>query len=82
MGRGPLQRLTHVRKDDLISLGLVLLKLNGVELPWYNEVADEHTIEEACDIVLDIWDKYGIEVSFVIIQAIQLITRFFYLEYC
>lgn len=26
MGRGPLNRYTHVRKDDLISFGLVLLE--------------------------------------------------------
>lgn len=29
MARGPLNRLTNVRKDDLISFGLVLLELNG-----------------------------------------------------
>ncbi|XP_031622920.1 uncharacterized protein LOC116340515 [Contarinia nasturtii] len=61
MGRGPLHRLTHVRKDDLISLGLVLLKLNGVLLPWYYEVDDQYDIENQMDIVLKYWDKYGIE---------------------
>lgn len=29
MARGPLNRLTHVRKDDFISFGLSLLELNG-----------------------------------------------------
>lgn len=29
MARGPLHRLTQVPKDDFISLGLVLLELNG-----------------------------------------------------
>lgn len=29
MARGPLNRMTTVRKDDLFSFGLVLLELNG-----------------------------------------------------
>lgn len=61
MGRGPLNRYTHVRKDDFISLGLVLLELNGVELPWMNVTSENDDIYKTMDIVLETWDEYGID---------------------
>lgn len=61
MGRGPLNRYTHVRKDDFISLGLVLLELNGVELPWMNLTSEDDDIYRTMDIVLETWDDYGID---------------------
>lgn len=63
MARGPLNRYTQMRKDDFISLGLVLLELNGVDLPWMKSTKSEDDIYQTMDIVLDEWEKYGIEVS-------------------
>lgn len=63
MARGPLNGLTHVRKDDLISLGIVLLDLNGAGLPWMKKTKDDDSIVTTMDIVLEEWDKNGIEVS-------------------
>ncbi|XP_055304344.1 uncharacterized protein LOC129569513 isoform X2 [Sitodiplosis mosellana] len=60
MGRGPLNRNTHVRKDDFISFGLVLLHLNGVRLPWMNLTNEFEDIYQTMDIVLEQWAKYGI----------------------
>lgn len=64
MGRGPLNGLSHLRKDDFISFGLVLLELNGVRLPWKNDIEDEDSMKTIMNIVLDGWDKYPLEVSF------------------
>lgn len=63
MARGPLNRYTHVRKDDFISFGLVLLELNGVELPWMDSTNEDDDIYRTMDIVLEEWEKYGIDVS-------------------
>lgn len=62
MARGPLNRYTHVRKDDFISFGLVLLELNGAQLPWMDATNSDDDIYETMDIVLDQWEKYGIDV--------------------
>lgn len=62
MARGPLNRGTQCRKDDFISLGLVLLELNGVQLPWMNLTLDTQDIYELMDIVLEQWEEHGIHV--------------------
>lgn len=63
MARGPLHRLTHVRKDDLISFGLVMLELNGVILPWKEKINLEYDIYVLMDIILETWDNHTIEVN-------------------
>lgn len=63
MARGPLNRYSHVRKDDFIAFGLVMLELSGVDLPWLDKTSDDHSMEEVMDIVLEEWDKHGTEVS-------------------
>lgn len=59
----PLYRMTHVRKDDLISFGIVLLELNGVVLPWVNATSAEDDIYTTMDIVLRYQEENSIEVS-------------------
>lgn len=63
MARGPLHRLTNVRKDDFISFGLVMLDLNGVVLPWKEKTKNNISVFSCMDIVLAEWDRYTIEVS-------------------
>lgn len=63
MAIGPLNRQTHLRKDDFISLGIVLLELNGVNLPWMDKTNDDDDIYTTMDIVLEEWGKYELEVS-------------------
>lgn len=63
MARGPLNKGTHVRKDDLISLGIVLLKLNGVYIPWMYNINDEDDFEVIMETVFDEWTNYGTDVS-------------------
>lgn len=63
MPKGPLKGLTHVRKDDFISFGIVLLELNGVRLPWTDKIDDDDDIEVAMDVVLGYWKKNVIKVS-------------------
>lgn len=62
MAWGPLNRFTHVRIDDLISLGLVLLQLNGVYIPWMYNTNDDDDIVVIMDAVLEGWNEYGIDV--------------------
>lgn len=51
------------RKDDLISFGIVLLKLSNAFLPWMDKTSDGDDIEIGMKIVREEWDKHGIEVS-------------------
>lgn len=60
---GPLNGLTHVRKDDLIAFGIVLLELNGADIPWMDKTNDDDDMYTTMDIVLEEWEKHGIEVS-------------------
>lgn len=60
---GPLQGLTHVRKDELFSFGLILLELNGVYFPWMDKTDDDDHIYTAMNIVFEEWEKYTLEVS-------------------
>lgn len=63
MALAQLKRLTHVRIDDFISFGIVLLELNGVVLPWTNKTNPNDYIYTTMDIVLEEWEKHGIKVS-------------------
>lgn len=65
MAKGPLNKGTHVRKDDLISLGIVLLKLNGVYIPWMYKINDEDAFEVIMESVFNEWTSYGTEVSII-----------------
>lgn len=60
---GPLNRQTHVRKDDLISFGICLLELNDAYIPWMDKTDGEDTISVAMNLVLGEWKKISIEVS-------------------
>ncbi|XP_055304298.1 casein kinase I-like isoform X2 [Sitodiplosis mosellana] len=61
MAWGPLNRYTQVRKDDLISFGLVLLELNGVILPWSEITKEYDNIYITMDVVLEQWNKHSID---------------------
>lgn len=56
-------RYTHFRKDDLISLGIVLLNLNGVHIPWMYKSNNYNYIEVMMNVVLEDWIKHEIKVS-------------------
>lgn len=60
---GPLNRLSHVRKDDLISFGICLLDLNDAYIPWMDKTHPEDSIYMTMDIVLEHWDQTSIEVG-------------------
>lgn len=57
-----LNKFTLVQKDDLISLGIVLMELNGARIPWINKANDEHDVFERIDIILRVRQKYSIKV--------------------
>lgn len=60
--RGPLNRLTHVRKDDFISFGICMLELNGAYIPWMDKTNHDDDLYLIMDTVLEEWDKHSIEV--------------------
>lgn len=62
MGLAPLLNYTQVRKDDLISLGLTLLDVHGVTLPWM-ELPELDDIWAAMASVLGSWRTTDMEVS-------------------
>lgn len=64
--RGPLNRLTHVRKDDFISFGICLLELNGAYIPWMDKIDPDDGFSMIMDMVLEEWDRHSIEVSSLI----------------
>lgn len=51
------------RKDDLISFGIVLLRLSNAFLPWMDRSSDGDDNGIGMKIVREEWDKHGIEVS-------------------
>lgn len=53
---------THHPKDDLISFGLVLLEISGVELPWMDPVTKIEGFMEKMRFVLDEWDRTDFDV--------------------
>lgn len=59
----PLNRMTHVRKDDLISFGIVLLELNGIVFPWIKVTSSADDIYTTMDIVLRYQEQHSIEVG-------------------
>lgn len=60
--RGPLNRLTYVPKDDLISFGICMLELNNAYIPWMEKTFEDDDIYTAMNIVLEEWENYSIEV--------------------
>lgn len=64
MGLGPLLNYTHVRKDDLISLGLTMLDVHGVRMPWM-ELPTPEDIWTSMAAVLKAWETADMEVSAV-----------------
>lgn len=72
MAFGPLNMFTSVRKDELISFGIVLLKLNDAYIPWMDKVGDDDTYYEAMQIVLEEWKKHNILVSKLQIKVFNL----------
>lgn len=63
MAYAPLHYLSHVRKDDLISFGIILLELNGVSLPWADKTNDDFDVHERIETVLEEWNNNGPYVS-------------------
>lgn len=59
----PLRGYTHMRKDDLFSLGVCLLEMNKADLPWMDKTSLDTDIHEAVDIVLEDWKNVGLEVN-------------------
>lgn len=64
MARGPLNGFTHMRKDDFISLGIVMLELNGADISWMELDLEDETIWDAMVAVLKYWDEYGLEPAY------------------
>lgn len=62
MGLGPLMNYTNVRKDDLISLGLTMLDVHGVRMPWM-ELPTPENIWTSMAAVLEAWRTADMEVS-------------------
>lgn len=52
-----------VYADDLISLGIVLLQLNGADIPWMDIATGENDVYERIDIINSEWEKHPIKVS-------------------
>lgn len=61
MAPGPLMFYTQVRKDDLISLGIAMLDVHGVSMPWMYLPEAEDIIEDM-EQVLESWRDTDIEV--------------------
>lgn len=59
----PLNFFEFIRKDDLLSVGLVLLHLNGVEFPWYNLGKDYEHMVELMEVIAAHWEKTDYAVS-------------------
>lgn len=59
----PLRGQSHVRKDELFSFGICLLDMNNADLPWLEKSKGISDIFNAMNIILNEWEKHGIEVS-------------------
>lgn len=68
MGRGPLHGLSQVRKDDFISLGIVIMELSGVYMPWFDLELEDVDIWQSMEMVLEQWDMYSLQV-YLIMQS-------------
>lgn len=58
-----LNKFLPVQKDDLISLGIVLMQLNGAHIPWMNKATAQNDVFERIDIILGEWEKHPIKVK-------------------
>lgn len=88
---GPLNGLSHVRKDDLISFGICLLDLNDAYIPWFGETNQDDSIYRIMNTVLEHWERSSIEVGRTYIKFwlmnnlpsnIQRWVWFFFQEIC
>lgn len=75
-----LHRQSHVRKDELFAFGVCLLDLNNADLPWLEMTDDISDIFNAMDVVLQEWEKHGIEVcsNFVFFKETKPIKLLFF----
>lgn len=55
--------LRPVFADDLISLGIVLLQLNGADIPWMDITTDDNDVYERIDIISNEWKNHPIQVN-------------------
>lgn len=77
MARGPLNGFTQMRKDDFISLGIVMLELNGADISWMElDLEDEH-IWDAMLEVLKYWDNYGLEPAYETSENGEFFRKYF-----
>lgn len=58
-----LNKFMVVPKDDLISLGIFLMELNGAHIPWMNKATDQNNLHERIDIILGEWERHPIKVK-------------------
>lgn len=63
MAKEPLEQLMQTQKDDLLSLGIVLLDLNDGNIPWMSETDNIDDVYKRMKIVLQGWQKYPLRVS-------------------
>lgn len=62
MAPGPLMFYTHVRKDDLISLGISMLELDGADLPWM-DLPEADGLSEDMQQTWESWQDTDMEVG-------------------
>lgn len=62
----PLQKFEHAQKDDLVSLGIVLLSLNDANIPWLNmnQSFERADFLKRFELVLEQREKHPLKVSF------------------
>lgn len=77
MARGPLSGFTQMRKDDFISLGIVMLELNGADIPWMELDLEDETIWDSMVIVLKYWDEYGLEPAYETSENAEFFRKYF-----
>lgn len=63
MSVGMLNKLVPVPKDDLISLGIALMQLNGARIPWMNKANGQIDLFERLDIILHEREEHPIKVK-------------------
>lgn len=73
----PLRGQSHVRKDELFSFGICLLDMNNADLPWMEKSKEIVEIFKAMSIILNEWEKHGIEV-----RNTKLNFTFFEFNFC
>lgn len=77
MARGPLNGFTQMRKDDFISLGIVMLELNGANISWMELDLENETILDSMIAVLRLWNKYGLEPAYETSENAEFFRKYF-----